>query len=473
MTPTPEQTSILDFATSESSNLMITAYAGTGKTSTLELIDGAVKRQPHLFLCFNKAIATEASRRMASTTTVRTFNSIGHRIWAQRIGGNLKLNTRKIPDIFKSLTEEAKKSERNELWSVYDQVMAGVNLARAHGYVPQGHFYANQSLISRTKFHEYLDEQPDDLASDLIDAVLARSIARATSGEIDFNDQVYMPALFGGNYPRFPLVLIDEYQDLSPINHAIIAKLCVQSRQIGVGDDAQAIYAFRGAKEGGMAKATAHYEMSSLGLSVSFRCPWAIVRNVHWRVPEFKSNREGGDVRFHTSFDPASFDLYPVVICRNNAPLLRFAFGLLRSGLSVSVAGTDIGPRLVSTMRKLGPESLTQGQTLSAIDDWLVAKLSRESKTAEDYAECMRVFARQASTLSGAISYAEHLFKQDGTIKLMTGHKAKGLEFEHVYFLDSHLCKRGRGQDSNIDYVISTRAKESLTYIESDGIRWQ
>lgn len=472
MNPTQEQQSILDFAVREPANLMITAFAGCGKTSTLEMIDGAVRKQPHLFLCFNKAIANEATKRMASTTTVRTFNSLGHRIWAQHTGSNLKLNTRKCPDIFRALVEDSPKSSRNEIWAAYDQVLAGVNLARAHGYIPASHVYASRSLITQSAFHEHLDEVPDDLCSDLIDAVLSRCIARSTAGEIDFNDQVYCPALFGGTFPRFPLVLIDEYQDLSPINHAMIGKLCKESRQIGVGDDAQAIYAFRGAAAGGMAEAIRRYTMESLSLSVSFRCPWAIVRNVHWRVPKFKAIREGGHVNSISNYNANDFSDSSTIICRNNAPLLRTAFHLLSISKSVSVVGTDIGPRLVSTMRKLGPESLTQGQTLSAIEDWLQAKLDKQSKTAEDYAECMRVFARQASSLSGAIAYAEHLFKQDGTIKLMTGHKAKGLEFDHVYFLDSHLCKRGRGQDSNIDYVISTRAKESLTYIESDGIKW-
>ena len=36
----------------------------------------------------------------------------------------------------------------------------------------------------------------------------------------------------------------------------------------------------------------------------------------------------------------------------------------------------------------------------------------------------MRVFASYGQTLGAAISYAEHLFAQSGTIHLLTGHKA-------------------------------------------------
>lgn len=472
MKPTTEQDAILEAVTSTNSNLMLSAYAGCGKTATLELIDAAVKVQPHLLVCFNKAIANEAERRMRSTTTVRTFNSLGHRIWAAYLGKNLTLNTKKVYELFRGVLDESPKSTHNAIWGCYDAVSAGVNLARALGYVPSSHAYASKALIKQTQFHGFLDETPDDLTSDLIDAILTRSISRATAGEIDFNDQVYMPALFGGTYPKFPLVLIDEYQDLSPINHAMVAKLCKSSRQIGVGDDAQSIYAFRGAKAGSMSSAVVEYSMTQLGLSVSFRCPSEIVRNVHWRVPNFKSFRDGGTVDSPTVFDANTFSDSATIICRNNAPLIRMAFQLLAAGHSVSVAGTDIGPRLVKTMTKLGSTDMSQAQTLSAIEDWLEAKLTKESKTAEDYAECMRVFARHGSTLGTAIAYAEHLFKQEGTIRLLTGHKSKGLEFDHVYHLDKHIL-RDKGQDRNIHYVIDTRSKDRLTYINTDSIQWQ
>jgi hypothetical protein len=48
----------------------------------------------------------------------------------------------------------------------------------------------------------------------LIDSVLTDSIRLAYEGQIDFDDQIYMPTLFGGTFPRFPLVMVDEAQDL-------------------------------------------------------------------------------------------------------------------------------------------------------------------------------------------------------------------------------------------------------------------
>jgi ATP-dependent exoDNAse (exonuclease V) beta subunit len=147
------------------------------------------------------------------------------------------------------------------------------------------------------------------------------------------------------------------------------------------------------------------------------------------------------------------------------------AFRLIGSGHSVSVAGSDIGPKLIGIMRKLGPTELTRWQTLSAITDWLEERLSREAKNAEDLAECMKVFANHGDSLGQAISYAEHLFKQSGSIRLLTGHKAKGLEFDDVIHLDPSLIGSS-DQDRNLSYVISTRSRNKLTEIASADIKW-
>jgi len=122
-------------------------------------------------------------------------------------------------------------------------------------------------------------------------------------------------------------------------------------------------------------------------------------------------------------------------------------------------------------MRKLGDESMQRASVISAIDDWLARKMAAESASASDLADCMKVFASHGSTLGQAIAYAEHLFAQKGSIRLLTGHKSKGLEFETVYFLDSWLCQDNE-QDKNLKYVIETRSMNNLFYINSGPIKW-
>jgi superfamily I DNA/RNA helicase len=83
----------------------------------------------------------------------------------------------------------------------------------------------------------------------------------------------------------------------------------------------------------------------------------------------------------------------------------------------------------------------------------------------------MKVFATFGATLGQAVSYAEHMFAQQGTIRLLTGHKAKGLEWDTVYHLDPWLIG-DEEQELNLRYVITTRSKDKLFEVNSKDIRW-
>jgi DNA helicase-2/ATP-dependent DNA helicase PcrA len=463
--PTPEQSAILSAVRDSTSNIMIRARAGCGKTSTLELIDRAETKLPYLLICFNKTIAAEAKLRMRPSTTVKTFNGLGHSIWGDFCGKKLKLNPQKILQIYREIVDDADKSERKHLWSLYDAVKSAVDMARSLGYIPDNHAKASKRLVGFNTVERHLDETLLAEARGLVDKILVESIRLAYDGSIDFNDQVYMPALFGGLYPTFPVVLIDEYQDLSPVNRAMVGKLCRHSRQIGVGDEAQAIYEFRGADADAMPKAIEEFGMQVLPLSTSFRCPEAITSNVHWHVPDIRSFSPGGIVETSENF---SIQPNSAVICRYNAPLLKLAMELLSSGHKVDVAGVDIGNRVIKLLTKLGDESLSQAAVLSAIADWQAERESLDSKSAADTADCLRVFARHGRTLGTAIAYAKHIFESStGEIRFMSGHRSKGLEFDHVYHLNSSSIGPG-GQEPNIYYVIDTRPKSRLTYIEME-----
>lgn len=469
--PTDEQEAIYRAASASSDNIMVEAFAGTGKTTTLEGIGNETKGGG-LYLVFNKRNADEAKDRMPYTYETRTFNACGHRAWAGKLYRNPSLAKDKVRDLLREIINEAPKAASGEMWNSYHQIVDGVNRAKTFGYVPEN-FPQAQSLLTQSQFHALLDEEPDDLVSDLIDAVLSRSIKVSFTGTIDFNDQVYMPAMFGGSFGKYPTVLVDEYQDLSPANHALLQRL-VKGRLIGVGDRFQNIYGFRGAKAAGMVEAIQTYSMKVFPLSLTFRCPSAIVSHVHWRVPTFRAFRQGGSVERPDKLVSNDITDDTTVICRNNAPLFRLAIQLLAHGRSPNIVGRDIGPRLIGIMRKLGPESLPRASVLSQIAEWRADKLAAESKSADDLADCMIVFAEHGRDLGQALRYAEHVLNSTGKVLLTTGHKAKGLEWERVVHLDPWLVrgKHASEQDQNLDYVISTRSSNILIEIDSERIEW-
>jgi DNA helicase-2/ATP-dependent DNA helicase PcrA len=470
ITPTAEQEHILDLLRATTSNLLINALAGTGKTSTLELIQDAAN-PPVLCLAFNRRIADEMGKRFRTTTSVRTLNGLGHRIWSAACAGKLSLDPKKCQDLLREAIRNLPKGQQGEAYDQFWEIISAVGLAKSLGYVPRAKFPNATRLISDDEFYSRLDEQLSDLAQDLIEEVLLSSIKAAYAGSIDYNDQVYMPALFGGTYPRFPLVLVDEAQDLSPVNHEMLHHLR-SSRIIAVGDPWQSIYGFRGAVQSGMQRLKERFAMVEADLSVSFRCPETIVKAAHWRVPNMKWIKGGGRASRLRNPTASTFSDGCAIICRNNAPLFALALKLLSSGRSVSVSGSDIGPRVIGILRKLGPESLTQERVYEEIEGWRTEKLARQSTSANDIADCMRVFASFGNSLGQALSYAEHLFQQHGAIQLLTGHKAKGLEWSTVYHLDSWLLGETE-QELNLRYVILTRAMNSYYEIDSREIRWE
>lgn len=469
--PTSEQQEIVDLIRSSTDNVLVNALAGTGKTTTLDLVQAASPKKPVLCIAFNKRVAEEAEKRFPGTTTVRTFNGLGHRIWAKTCG-NVTLDPRKCQTFLRELISHFSGDDRKNAWDAYWEIIGGVSMAKSIGYVPEGKFPAAKRLIERQTFHLALEEKPSPLVQSLIDAILIQSIQSAYKGFIDYNDQIYMPALFGGIYPNFPHVMIDEYQDLNPTNHVMVEKLAKQ-RLTAVGDPNQCIYGFRGAVTNGMSQAKTKFKMTEQSLTISFRCPSEIVKYVQWRVPQFKAAKQGGSVVALDHLDPQSIPDHAAILCRNNAPLFSMAFRLLGAKRSVQVAGSDIGPRLIKILGKIGADDDTQADLIFKIDAWEEEKLQKSNSPASvrDSAACLRIFASFGKTKAQALAYADHLFKQQGSIKLMTGHKAKGLEWPVVYHLDPWLVGTCE-QEQNLRYVISTRSSDKLYEIESGAIRW-
>ena len=89
-TPTSEQS----FAIAEAKkgqSFKVIAYAGTGKTTTLQLISDAMTERRGMYLAFNKAIATEAQNKFHQNVDCRTFHSLAFRSVSRGVTDKLRL----------------------------------------------------------------------------------------------------------------------------------------------------------------------------------------------------------------------------------------------------------------------------------------------------------------------------------------------------------------------------------------------
>ena len=187
------------------------------------------------------------------------------------------------------------------------------------------------------------------------------------NGCISYDDQIYLPVVFSGAFPRFNTVLVDEAQDLSPLNHQMLRKVAA-GKLIVVGDPRQAIYAFRGADHNSMTNLKAlKSEWIELPLNTTFRCPQRVVDRQHVHAPQYRAadSNPMGEILDLTLQPWTTETLKPyasgelAILCRNNAPLLSMAFKLLRQGIGVNMMGRDIGRGLSALCKKLSPDFAT------------------------------------------------------------------------------------------------------------------
>lgn len=483
-TPTAEQAAIYEYVASSKDNILVQALAGAAKTSTLVGIASRCRGIPILSIAFNKRIADEMAKRLPSHCVAKTLNAIGHAAWGQHTGKRLILESGKTGNIIKGL--DLSQTEQDMLRDCFSDVVQLVAKAKHNGYVPEGKYDQALHLVDWETLRELLtDYEYDDLAWALLDEILTRSIKMAYSGTIDYDDQLYMSTLFGAQLPKFPLVLVDEAQDLSPLNHQMIANLVGNRRIIAVGDAYQSIYGFRGAVSDGMNVLRARFNMREFKLSISFRCPVAIVKRAQKRASymQWAPNALPGEVIDLTedsgnkyTWGPNLFPRSCAIICRNNAPLFSLGLKLIRAGKAVTIRGMDISKRLTKILREFGNLDMPREELIGHLLRWRQHKLAEgklSEETIEDRFACLIVFAESSENLRGAIAAAEKLFSSDGPIELLSGHKSKGLEWDNVFHLDSwripsKFAKKGEAleQELNLDYVITTRAKKTLTLID-------
>ena len=480
--PTDEQHDIIDAALNTEDNLLIQALAGAAKTSTLVMIANQpkMKRIPTLCLAFNKKNATDMAEALPPNCQSLTLNSIGHRTWSRSIGARCKPNIKKNFFLLSAYVKEQRKDVQDALWDSFADILDIVRKGKSAGWVPDNcPRHAKLRIFdSDEKFFSTLDTEPSNLQEQTAIRIMNDSIEKSYKGDIDFDDQIYMPTLFASSFPSFPLVMVDEAQDLSPLNHEMLAQIVRNERLFAVGDPCQAIYAFRGASDNSMSLMRKRFEpMSRYTLSISFRCSKAVRNEARWRAPHMKSPEWATEGSVY-EFSQWSVDDIPpsaVVLCRNNAPIYAMAIQFLKAGKSSKIVGNDLGKNVVKSLTKLGEPHMKTQEVYKAIDAWEEVKLSRTRphahRSVRDLAACLRVFAGHGDNLESIIAYAKSIMYMEGQLLLMTGHKSKGLEFKDVFILDKFLCDVDdpKSQDRNVLYVMQTRSQDNLSYIKSEA----
>lgn len=140
------------------------------------------------------------------------------------------------------------------------------------------------------KRRNYLGPQRENLTLSPDDLQLMQAYEHALHGRglIDFDDMVILGLRLIEEqawvrdllYSRFPILVIDEYQDLGVALHLMVQRLCFDAgiRLFAVGDHDQSVYGFMGAQPDLLQQLAGREDVERIQLRLNYRCGNKIVR---------------------------------------------------------------------------------------------------------------------------------------------------------------------------------------------------
>ncbi|MGH3281223.1 MAG: ATP-dependent helicase, partial [Trebonia sp.] len=279
-------------ATYESGPLLILAGAGTGKTRTLVARAGWLRTQGTpasriLLLTFTRRAADDMLARVtprgasaADRVCGGTFHAVAHQIIRAHA------ESFSLPPAFSVI-------DPSDVTGLMDTLRADHGLVGSQRRAPRAGVCADiytRCVNTRAPVPEVIKAQfpwADGFEAQLAGLFRAYTAHKRQHGLVDFDDLLLLwraaladtaagPVLRG----MFDAVLVDEYQDVNAIQADIVRLLRPAGQGLTcVGDDAQAIYAFRGADPAHLRALAVDYpDLEVVRLARNYRSRGAVLR---------------------------------------------------------------------------------------------------------------------------------------------------------------------------------------------------
>ena len=495
--------------TCESSLVAVIAGAGSGKTRVLtrraayRIATESADARHTLVLTFTREAAGELRRRLAGMgvndqVAAGTFHSISNQLLRQR-WADLDQAPRTVVDdrarIIGGLRAFTDRASAADLSSV----VAAVGVATSRGLSPRAYVRAVRNGDLRS-LHEpefiadvltaYTEEKRQRRIVDL-DDLIALTIDAAE------RDDSFADALRW----RFRHVLVDEAQDLNPLQHRFLDVLRAGRDDLFlVGDPAQAIYGFTGSDPALLTDVGDRFPgVEIIRLPVNHRCTPQVVEigrvilaraEVDTTIESARGDGPSVRVAAHddeageaaavaTSIardDPTLLRSGNVaVLARTHATLAPIRAALAAAGVAVRKridgAGTEIGPLLDEAYRLREPDALRRWIR----DQHDVSEGDGDPRTT--VALAANDFLRTQPTGDGLafrawVAATDPFGTAEPGVELLTFHAAKGREWHTVHLVGcetslvphrSATTAALKAEEARLFYVAVTRATDRLT----------
>jgi len=501
-----EQNPIFGWFATGAGNLVIRARAGTGKTTTV--VEGINRAHDGriLLAAFNKVIADELQSRIRKPgAEAKTLHALGFQFLRQawpkakveRKGEGI---SRKYGLADRVLPARAPQSLRR---AVADLHTAGRDQLVNHTVATLLPLAFKQDIVLTGELED-LGYTEDDLAGFALSCI---ELAAERTEVIDFADMIFLPLRHKWTQRRYDLVVIDECQDMN-LAQIALAQSVARDRIVVVGDDRQCLYSWRGADADSLDRLKKLLKAQELGLKTTFRCPKTVVALAAQLVPDFvaaPAAPEGVVRRVNGVADALSaVGIGDFILSRTNAPLVPLCLTLLKRGVPARVRGRDIAAGLTALCKRLETKSGARElpELLTALSVWChdiftattrkveAGKLEEEQATelisdAQQRLDTIVALADGLASIRELYSRFDTLFSDSNPVSqvtLSTVHRAKGLEADRVWLLESTFRRkvpcgldgasetrwREGDEEQNIRYVAITRAKRELVWVPGD-----
>ena len=479
--------------------LRVVAFAGAGKTSTLRASAGA-RSDRGLYLAFNRAIADEAQRKFRDTRAIaRTMHAAVYRVMKDEIEETIPgrarcvLDSGVLPPGREGPWSGARGWTRYRFAAAVAQTVsefcssADPDLTGAHardalisilgdpGYMPDGR--------RRDRAEEALDELSGPLSKQ------ATAFVQNCLEKGRYTHDLYLkladldPNITQAALGQFGYLMIDEAQDLNPVQRSILAK---SGRPvIAVGDPYQQIYSWRGSEN-----ALESLPGKTLYLTGSFRFGdniAGIARKILQARPDGgpRQRLEGlGNGQVPAGWKGPSVGL----VCRTNAGAIDAASRLIENGatLRFHVDNFDHIRLEVESLDALraGEREQIQSPRVQRFRSWEEALEEAEYGRDPEMSRLVKLVDEGGASKVRKVDELR-TGAEDAQVAICTGHRSKGLEwpsarlwedfasFEELQESYHKARESGPGavqsaiEEWNLTYVAGTRAMQKVAFPES------
>ena len=473
MPATEEQQAICQ---SQAQVVKIKAGAGTGKTTTLR---GLAQRNPQakmLYLAFNRAIKDEATAKFSGNVKAMT----AHGLAFARVGKNYANQPDKLAsgDLKPFHIQDTIANSLSKMPAALGNLYGGRVIETIKNFLvsPDPAIDA-QHLVLPAAASEKKHFQPQRM---LADAVRVWEQMQSLQSKVPMVHDGYLK-MFQLEAPRlwYDMILLDEAQDTNPVTQALVE--AQNGRRIYVGDEHQAIYAFRGAQNAMAVPADEEYLLTG-----SFRFGKAIADMANLLLAakgedELRLRGLGGPSTVGT-LAPKTPHAY---IARGNSALFARAVQAMEESDSFAFVGPLFNYRfdLIEQTYRMSLGEKVKDAFLSSFKDY--TELEEYAEAMEDreiMGRCKIVsrYGRRIPFLVSQIQSKAMTTTSAGNKPMLTltsAHRSKGLEFDHVVMADDFMdffdeessewkdlskADRFQTEEVNLQYVAATRARKQL-----------